>query len=62
MKKYELCHFCSYLRNYSSYNIEIWYGGSPDMRLSSGRMCARRAARQAAAGAAVGRPMGLFLG
>ena len=50
--------FCSYLGNYLSYNVEIWYGGCPIMRLSNGRMCGCRATH----GVAMGPAMGQFLG
>ena len=50
--------FCSYLGNYLSYNIEIWYGGAPraagrrpversDVRPSGHPWGTRRAARGA---------------
>ena len=46
--------FCSYLGNYSSYNIEIWYGGAPGVAWHA--PVERPDVRPS------GRPWGLFLG
>jgi len=50
--------FCSYLGNYSSYNIEIWYGGAPGVACHAPveRPDVRPSGRPS------GRPWGLFLG